>query len=423
MNTGNIKIGYVLKVFPRFSQTFVVNEILAHEEAGLPLEIFSLRLSDDTRFHEAISRVTSPVTHVLKPRGKVEDFRQQLVHCGQRFPNLFGVMSDNPTVAASDLQQAMALAILVQDRAIDHLHAHFGTIATTVGRIAARLAGVSYSFTAHAKDIFHECVVRDELESKLMDAANVVTVSNYNVKYLTSEFPRAVSRIVHIDNGLDLDRFTFDSSTERAPVVLGIGRLVEKKGFEYLVRAFKTVSEQMPDARCEIVGGGVLENELQGLIAELGLEHCVQLLGPQPQEEVRRRMRRASVIAAPCVVASDGDKDGLPTVLLEAMAIGTPVVSTDVTGIPEILTHEETGIAVPQRDPRALASACLRLLGDQQLRWRLAGQARKVIEDRFDIHKNSVRLRALFAGIVVGRKGLLAHKVQEAPRLVHGKSG
>jgi glycosyltransferase involved in cell wall biosynthesis len=180
--------------------------------------------------------------------------------------------------------------------------------------------------------------------------------------------------------------------------------LVEKKGFEYLIRAFEAVSKRMPNARCDIIGAGVLESELRRLIAELGLGHCVRLLGPQPQEEVRRRMRQASAIAAPCVVASDGDKDGLPTVLLEAMAIGTPIISTDVTGIPEILTHEETGIAVPQRDSEALVSASLRLLEDDLLRRRLAGQARKVIEHRFDIRKNSVQLRDLFMDIVSGRR-------------------
>jgi glycosyltransferase involved in cell wall biosynthesis len=127
-------------------------------------------------------------------------------------------------------------------------------------------------------------------------------------------------------------------------------------------------------------------------------------------------MRKAAAIAAPCVVASDGDKDGLPTVLLEAMAIGTPIISTDVTGIPEILTHEETGIAVPQRDPEALASASLRLLEDVLLRRCLADQARKVIEHRFDIRKNSVQLRDLFTDIVSGRD-------QQPPLLVHGKSG
>ena len=411
-----MKIAYVLKVFPRFSQTFVVNELLAHEEAGLPLEIFSMRLSDDTRFHEAISRVQSPVTHILKPRGKIEDFRQMLVRCGESCPGVLDAIRDNPGVMASDLQQAMALACEVRAREIDHLHAHFGTIATTVARIAARLAGITYSFTAHAKDIFHQSVVPAELERKLVDAAAVVTVSDFNVNYLATHYPAASDHVVHIDNGLDLERFRFDSSTEREPVILGIGRLVEKKGFEYLVRAFAEIGQRVPEARCEIIGAGVLEQDLRRLIGELGLQRRVTLLGPQPQEEVRRRMRRASAVAAPCIVASDGDMDGLPTVLLEAMAIGTPVISTDVTGIPEILTDDVTGLAVAQRDPAALAEACTRLLGDALLRRRLAARARTLIDDRFDIRKNSARLRALFERIAQRREA-------PAPALVRGEAG
>lgn len=401
-----MKIAYVLKVFPRFSQTFVVNEILAHEEAGLPLEIFSLRLSDDTRFHEAISRVSSPLNHILKPRGKIEDFRRELVNCSERFPNVVNVIRDNPDVGAADLQQAMLLARRVQDKGIDHLHAHFGTIATTVARIASRLSGVSYSFTAHAKDIFHQSVIAEDLERKLVDAAAVVTVSDFNLNFLGKHYPRARERLVHINNGLDLDLFKFDGSTERDPVVLGIGRLVEKKGFEYLIRAFAEVARKVPEARCDIIGAGVLEDELRHLIEDLGLAHRIRMLGPQPQDEVRRRMRRASAIAAPCVVAKDGDMDGLPTVLLEAMAIGTPVISTDVTGIPEILTDEETGLAVPQRDATALAAASARLLQDAMLRRRLATRARMVVEQRFDIRKNSIQLRSLFNEIFRGRHGL-----------------
>lgn len=394
-----MKIGYVLKVFPRFSQTFVVNEILAHEEVGLALEIFSLRLTDDTRFHESLARVRSPVTHIAKPRGKIDDFRRELAIAGDRFPELLEVIRENRNVIASDLQQAMVLAREIQDRQIDHLHAHFGTIATTVARIAARLAGISYTFTAHAKDIFHESVVRTDLAEKLSDASAVVTVSQFNVGYLREHYGQAAKSVVHINNGLDLDLFRFEAPADRAPLVLGIGRLVEKKGFEFLIRAFEGLSRDCPDARCEIIGAGVLEPGLIALIESLGLEQKVRLLGPQPQQEVRRKMREASVVAAPCVVAEDGDMDGLPTVLLEAMAIGTPVVSTDVTGIPEILTHEDTGLMVPQCDPSSLSNACVQLLQDRELRLKLAENARSLIDRRFDIRKNSAELRDLFSRI------------------------
>jgi glycosyltransferase involved in cell wall biosynthesis len=128
----------------------------------------------------------------------------------------------------------------------------------------------------------------------------------------------------------------------------------------------------------------------------MGLQDYVHLLGPQPQYEVRRKLSQASVLVAPCILASDGDRDGLPTVLLEAMAVGTPVVSTDVTGIPEILEDRVTGLAVPQRDPSALAMACQELVEDAALRKKLSVNARALIEERFDIRQNSKDLRRLF---------------------------
>lgn len=389
-------IAYVLKVYPRISQTFVVSEILAHEEAGLPLEIFSMRLSDDTRFHESLARVKSPLHQVLKPSGKAEDFVRELRETASRFPAVTKLIEENPRVIASDMQQAMMLARRIQDRGICHLHAHFGTIATTVSRLAARLAGISYTFTAHARDIFHDSVDHDIFRAKMEDAAVVVTVSEYNLDYLKSRYGKSADRVIHIDNGLDLDQFTFCDPADREPLVLGVGRLVEKKGFEYLIQACVNLTKSVPGTRCEIIGGGELDGALRQQIAGLGLDRKVSLLGPQSHSEVLRKMQQASVIAAPCIVAPDGDRDGLPTVLLEAMAMGTPIVSTDVTGIPEILQDEVTGLAVPQRDAQALATACLRLLQDTELRRRLAENARGVVEQRFDIRKNSARLRTMF---------------------------
>jgi len=396
----NADVAYVLKVFPRFSQTFVLSEILAHEEAGLPLDIFSMRLSDDTRFHESLAQVQSPVTHILKPSGKSYDFLAELRATYEEMPAVMDVLVQNPWVTAGDMQQAMALARTVKQRAIRHLHAHFGTIATTVARLAAAMAGITYSFTAHAKDIFHESVRPEEFNSKLEDAAAIVTVSDYNLAYLAARHPSVAGRLIHINNGLDLEQFCYEDPGDRQPLVLGVGRFVEKKGFTHLIEAFSEILARLPGARCEIIGTGVLEDELRAQIQRLGLSASVSLPGPQPQGEVRRKLRQASVLAAPCIVAADGDRDGLPTVLLEAMAMGTPVVSTDVTGIPEVLEDGRTGLAVSQGDVPALAAACRRLLEDADLRRTLAIHARQMIEDRFDIRENSRQLRELFGQLL-----------------------
>jgi len=389
------KIAYVLKMYPRFSQTFVVNELLAHQAAGRAVTIFSMRLPDDARFHEAVSRVESKVYRIKRPVGKSATFLSCLHESADILPAIWEVVRENPGVTASDMEQAMRLACHVRRLGIDHLHAHFGTIATTTSRLAARMAGVTYSFTAHAKDIFHESVDTDVLRSKLADAAAVITVSDYNLNFLKQKYGEAADKVIHINNGLDLSRFSFQEPIDRPPLILAVGRLVEKKGFVHLIRACAMIRDRRSDFRCEIAGGGVLAGELDDLITRLGLEEHVFLLGQQPQATIREKLSRASVLAAPCVIARDQDRDGLPTILLEAMAKGTPCISTDVTGIPEILFDGQTGLHVPQGDVEALAGACETLLDQPDTRVHLAKNARSLIEEKFDINNNAGAIRAL----------------------------
>lgn len=390
------KVGYVLKMYPRFSETFILNEILAHEAAGLSLEIFSLRPPADGKFHEALARVQAPVTYLPSGHFKAVDLWQLLGQAEAKLPGLWNHLADTLREDVRDVYQAVLLALEVRSRGITHLHAHFGSVSTTVARLAARLAGVPYSFTAHAKDIFHESVDPDDLRRKLHDAAAVVTVSHFNLDYLQTRYPGATDQIHCIYNGLELDQFPYRSPARRPARIVAVGRLVEKKGFSDLVTACRMLANEGRDFEVEIIGTGPLLGALQAQIDRLELGDRVKLLGAQPQGEVKRRVQGAAVFAAPCVIGNDGNRDGLPTVLLEAMALGTPCISTDVTGIPEVLHHEVTGLSVPQHRPAALADALARLLDDRSLRVQLATVARSLIETEFDIHKNAARIRRLF---------------------------
>ena len=392
------RIAYVLKVYPRTSQTFVLSEILAHERAGLEMDIYSLRRTDDTRFHAALSQVQSPVFQVARARSNATMALQALREHAQHLPRLWEVVQ-NSKANAEDLLQAAALSRAIVDRGIIHMHAHFGTVATVVARLASKITGISYSFTAHAKDIFHENVVEDVLRKKLADSSGVITVSQFNVNYLKEKYAEAADGVKLIYNGLDLDEFRFEPDGDRPPLVLGVGRLVEKKGFSYLIDASALMREKGIPFRCEIVGGGELESDLQRQIEDLDLSECVKLCGPMSQSDVKQKIRQARLLAAPCVHAENNDRDGLPTILLEAMALGTPCISTPVTGIPEVLLRGETGLMVAERDAQALAGACERLLADQQLCSELTRNGRRLIEDRFDIDKNTAEIRALFSSM------------------------
>ena len=402
------RIGYVLKMYPRFSETFIVQEVLALEAAGTVVEIFSLRPPLDGRFHECLAEVQAPVTYLRHAGLRAGDVWAALAQARQTLPLLPANLELLLDAAVVDAVQALELAGLVQGRGLTHLHAHFGSVSTTVARLASRLTGVPFTFTAHAKDIFHDDVEPADLHGKLTDAAGVVTVSDFNLSFLRTRYGTAAGNVHRIYNGLDLTRFPYASPAQRPPVIAAVGRLVEKKGFSDLVEAVALLVGTRSDLRVDLVGTGPLEADLREQIRACGLGGTVRMWGALPQGQVRRIVQSAAAFAAPCVVAGDGNRDGLPTVLLEAMALGTPCVATPVTGIPEVVRDGDTGLLVGESDPGQLAAALARLLDDAPLRDRLARSARLVVEREFDVRRQAVALRTLFTG-AAGPHGVHLH--------------
>jgi glycosyltransferase involved in cell wall biosynthesis len=394
------RVGYVVKRYPRYSETFIVNEILAHEASGLEIEIFALRPPNDTHFQDQIARVRAPVHYLPHAKPKSDEFWRDLASARRDLPGFDLGLERAWGCDATDVHQAVLLASHARDLGLAHLHAHFATSPAIVARIAAGFARVPFTFTAHAKDIFHDDVDAAELRERQRSAAAVITVSDFNEKYLKAGDPSSSDRIVRIYNGLNLEEFSFSTPRERPKRIIAVGRLVEKKGFTYLLDACAVLARSGSAFDCVIVGTGPLEDDLRRRISELGLEGSVELVGPQPQGVVRNMLRGAAVMVAPCIVGADGNRDGLPTTLLEAMALGTPCISTDVTGIPEILHHEQTGLLVAQRDPAGLAKAIHNLLTSAQSRVRMARAARSLIESHFDVTKNAARQREVFAASI-----------------------
>jgi glycosyltransferase involved in cell wall biosynthesis len=397
-------VGYVLKMFPRFSETFILSEILELERQGLELRIFSLKRPDDGVFHADVARIRAPVTYVPEsPLRAVRAFaaahsevfrssRRRYLRC--LVATLWRALKKRSPATIKRFLQAGFIAPLLAREGIGHVHAHFATTATSVALHLHDLAGVSYSFTAHAKDIYRDSVETDSLEQKLRAARFAVTVSDYNRRYL-GRFEGA-DPLVRIYNGLDVERFAPNGAARaEPPLVLAVGRLVEKKGFDDLVRACSLLRAEGCAFRCRIVGKGELERDLRALIAELGLEGQAELAGPIPREQLLAEYSRASVLVAPCVIGTDGNRDGLPTVLIEAMALGVPVVATDVTGIPELVEDGRTGFLVPQHNPEALAAAIRRVLAEPVRAQALARAGRARVEREFDLRTNVASLRTL----------------------------
>lgn len=391
-----LRVGYVLTMFPRFSETFILNEVLALEADGVDVHILSLRTPDDGRFHAALGELSAPVTYVTRTP-KASTLWAALGRAYARLPQLA-----DPELAAAVLAlgaeegiAALEVAAAAVEQDLDHLHAHFANTPATVARVAARIAGIGYSLTAHAKDIFHDGLDADALQANLSEAAAVVTVSEFHVAFLRELCP--IANVVRIYNGLDLARFAFRTGERASRTVAAVGRLVPKKGFDVLIEAAALLVGAGDPLRVRLVGAGAEEARLRELAERLGVAHRVEFCGPLPQDRMKEVVASATVFAAPCVVAGDGNRDGLPTVLLEALAVGTACVATPVTGIPEAVADRVTGRLVPESDPSALAHALRELLDDPGERDAYARAGRALVEEQFDVRRNARALAGVFA--------------------------
>lgn len=425
------EIGYVLKGYPRTSETFIANEIHLLEEAGRRLVIFSLKRLEGQKRHAVVDRIKAPVIYL--PEAEPMTGSRKFTWLRRNLP---GFVSDHrslflrrPAVYLRTLVEALRMGrryrgdrrfkwsylkeflqagsiarFVLGSGRIAHLHAHFCHTTTTVTMFASRLCSVPFSFTAHAKDIYREDMnPGDLLAVKLRSAQFAVTCTRANKKYM-DQLHATETPLHAIYHGLDLSMFIpeegfNDSDIERddPPLILAVGRLVEKKGFEYLVEACALLRERGHRFRCLIVGGRDEHAAvIEALIGRLDLGGIVTLQGAVTQEQLLRIYRRAAVFALPCRVMDNGDRDGIPNVLVEAMAMELPVVSTPISGIPELIESGVNGLLAEEKNARELAAALERLLTDEELRRKLGRAARVRVGKDFDARRNIGALNALF---------------------------
>lgn len=392
------RLGYVVKVFPRLSETFVVNEVRALEQLGAAVSLFSLHHNPASVAHGILGDLRHAVRFVED--GQPEE--SQVAAARKLLARTLSVPAERQAAALPRkyVRLALRLAELIEANAIEHVHAHFASRSGHVAALAAALSGRPFSLTAHAKDIYHRDVDRDLLRWKLGLASFVVTVTEYNRTYLRElvhDLPGLGERIFRLYNGVDIERFRpAPLPASEPPLLLAIGRLVQKKGFAVLVDACAIASRQGGGFRCEIVGGGELAAELQQRISAARLDEVVTLVGERPTEWVSARLREACAVVLPCVVGEDGNVDALPTVLLEAAASGRAAISTRLSGIPEIVVHGQTGLLVAPGDAAELATAIRRLLSDRDGAEAMGAAARRRAEELFDLRRNVAQLADLF---------------------------
>jgi glycosyltransferase involved in cell wall biosynthesis len=426
------EVAYILNGFPRLSETFIANEIYLLEQMGLKLRLFSVKREGEPQSHAVVRRIRSPLRYL--PAATSLSGTTLAAWLARNLPAFFGahvaIARRSPLRYAATLCAALAMcwryragrfkprkvyikeflqaghiAAEIKARgATGHLHGHFCHGVATIAWFVSRLTGIPFSFTAHAKDIYQaELNPGDLLERKLGAARFVATCTEANARYLKSRCSDA--NVVHtIYHGLDTDYFSpARPALESLPLILSVGRFVEKKGFAYLVEACALLHAQGLAFSCIIVGEkGSAYEPLRRMLAERGLEGRVRLHNAVTQEQLREIYRNARVFALPCQVMDDGDRDGIPNVLAEAMAMGLPVVSTRISGIPELIDHGVHGLLVESRDAAALAKALRRVLTDAALRARLSEAGRRRICERFDSRRTTVALRDLFVHAMSG---------------------
>ncbi len=419
--TSNQVVGVVLKGYPRLSETFIINEMLLLEKLGFKLHIFALRNPGEAKVHESVRKVRAQVTYIpdyfwpffwafLKANIKLwwrrpgvytrafgfaawRSLRQWSSSTIKRFAQAAYMVQNHLALHATRANGNGQKEQSGERVRIAHFYAHFSHGPTTVAYFASWLTGVKYSFSAHAKDIYVQ--EHDFLREKILKAQFVTTCTDFNKKYLQKVGgPQALVFCTY--HGLNLESFPLQehASKNDCPRILSVGRFVPKKGFPVLIRALHLLRERGYRFNCHLIGGGEMEIELRSLIKKLKMEDRIELLGAMSQEELLAYYRRADIFALACEVQRDGDRDGIPNVIVEAMALRIPIVSTNISGIPECVETGVSGVLVAEKDPSAFANGIALLLDRPEWARALGRAGRAKVEKDYDALRNVQQIGA-----------------------------
>ena len=389
-------LGMILKGFPRISETFISNEILLLEKAGFQIHIFSMRRPRETFSHNNVKNIRASVDYL--PETLLVPLPRFLFH------NLL-LAKQNPTIywhvlksAVLRLRQTRKLATIkhflqagylvhkfLPDQNVVHLHSHFAHSPTSVASFTSQLSGLPFSFTAHAKDIYTSEPLL--LSEKINKSEFVVTCTKHNKQYLDGLSNSQNTPIYPIYHGIDTK--LFNNRKEITPPetpyrLLTVARITQKKGIPTVLKAIRILCDEGLSVKHILIGDGDERKSVLALMKNLKLEKISQWLGTLPHEKVLEFYRQADLFVLGCEIAPDGDRDGIPNVILESMAMGVPVVSTHISAIPEVIAGEATGLLVPSHSPEEMAKAIKRLLTDIELRKKVIQSARTRVLEEFD---------------------------------------
>lgn len=420
------KIAYVMSRFPKLTETFILYEMLAVEQARVPVEVYPLLRARNKRIHQEGASVVRKIAELILPAKDSVFMHPEAARFVERAhyqPFLSWPILKSQFRALFRRPKAYLGALWVIVRAnwgspnfligslavfpkvvhwahqmkagdITHIHAHFANHPAAAAFVMHRLTGIPFSFVAHGADLQ---VDQHMLREKVAEATFVITDSNYNQRLILDKCGAAYADKVHVlrcgvDSGFFAPAAGNGHRAGGCLEILCIGTFYEVKGQQYLIQACRLLMERGVRFRCRFVGEGADLEALVALVHAGGLDAHIQFLGARRRQEVADLLREADVLVAPSVPTREGRREGIPVVLMEAMASGLPVVSSRISGIPELVEHEKSGLLVEPRDVDALAESLERLAGDPALRRQLGEAGRAKIESEYDLYKNAAQL-------------------------------
>jgi glycosyltransferase involved in cell wall biosynthesis len=408
-STTNFTLGYILKGYPRISETFISNEILLLEQLGFRMRLFPMRHPRESFCHDSVKQITAQVDYL--PTELLLEFPRLLL------PNIFlavkrpALYKYGLQLAGNRYKRTANLATLkhllqagyltnthiLKDDSLTHLHGHFAHSPTSVTMFASLLSGRTFSFTAHAKDIYTSNP--EQLREKMRLAEFVVTCTDYNRKYLENIAEGLDTAIHCIYHGIDLKLFspTTDHVQCTPPYkLLTVARMTEKKGLPTLYKALRILKDEGFLFNHNLIGDGDDREKIIKLIAELDLQDCCRCLGTRTHQEVLKQFEDSDLFVLACEIAANGDRDGIPNVLVESLAMGVPALSTTVSAIPEILLHNKSGISVAPSNPEIMAANIKEILENQTLRKTIIQGGIKHTSNHFDNRELVAKLGDIF---------------------------
>lgn len=392
---------YYLAEFPKLSESFILNELYELERRGHTVVVFALSDPDEDIVHREYDELDIRIQYAdtLDYTDVIDLASTKVVHPNILKNALFRASPETHGVALHRSKQCIDF-VNELDFDIDIVHTHFATLRTFPARYVSAYYGVPCTATVHAYDLYEE-PNRKQLAHVLGRFDHVVTVSEYNRRHIRTRITDATPISV-VRAGIRPDKFepTTDGDDTR---ILTVSRFVTKKGLPYAVEALSKIADQFPGITYHMIGSGPTTDEVRERIRECGLTDTVELLRNVDDERLLTEYDRASCFVLPSVVAESGDRDGIPVALMEAMSMETPPISTEVSGIPELVDHQENGLLTDPRDSDALADALRSMLSDPDKQRRFGRAARRKVEREFNIAREVTKLETVFTRTIERR--------------------